>query len=137
MATFDELLAESDYVSLHLPLSDGTRRLFGLREFERMQRSAWLINTSRGAIVDEVALWTAIDSGQIAGAALDVFDPEPPDLSKPLFRDERVIVTPHAGFLSEESLGELRRRAAVQIAQSLEGLRPENVVNPQVYGQLS
>jgi D-3-phosphoglycerate dehydrogenase len=135
MVSFDELLTTSDYISLHVPLTERTRYLFGPREFERMQLTACLINTSRGALIDHVALWKAIETGQIAGAALDVFDPEPPDLSLPLFGDERVIVTPHAGFLSAESLVELRHRAAAQIAQSLQGLRPENVVNPAVFGE--
>jgi D-3-phosphoglycerate dehydrogenase len=137
MVGFDELVAESDCISLHLPLSERSRHLFGMREFERMKETAYVINTSRGAILDQDALWDAIDAGQIAGAALDVFDPEPPDLSLPLYRDERVIVTPHTGFLSAESLVELRRRAATQIAQSLQGSRPANVVNPAVYGEAS
>lgn len=135
MISFEQLLDESDYISLHLPLTDRSRGLFGSREFSRMKRTACLINTSRGALIDHQALWEAIQKGHIAGAALDVFDPEPPDLSQPLFRDERVIVTPHAAFLSQESLCELRRRTATQIAQSLQGIRPENVVNPQVYDE--
>jgi D-3-phosphoglycerate dehydrogenase len=133
MVSFDRLLAQSDFISVHLPLSDETRGLFCERAFARMKPSAWLINTSRGALVDHEALYRAIQSGRIAGAALDVFDPEPPDLSRPLFRDERVIVTPHAAFLSAESLRELRTRASSQIATALEGRRPENVVNPQVF----
>lgn len=133
MRTLDELLTESDFVSLHLPLTETTHGLLGARQFERMKPSAYVVNTSRGGLIDHAALWQAISSGQIAGAALDVFDPEPPDLSQPLFRDERVIVTPHSAFLSEESLRELRARAAHQIAQALQGVRPENVVNPQVY----
>ena len=98
-----------------------------------MKPTAFLINTSRGGLIDHAALWRAISSGRLAGAGLDVFDPEPPDLSLPLFRDERVIVTPHAAFTSEESLQDLRTRAAHQIAEALQGRRPENVVNPQVY----
>lgn len=135
MVSFDQLLEQSDYISLHVPLTDESHGMFGSREFERMKRTACLINTSRGALIHPQALWQAIQSGTIAGAALDVFDPEPPDLSQPLYCDERVIVTPHAAFLSEESLSELRRRTATQIAQSLQGLRPGNVVNPQVYDQ--
>jgi D-3-phosphoglycerate dehydrogenase len=133
MVGLDELLRRSDFVSLHLPLTAESRRLLGSREFALMKPSAVLINTSRGGLVDHDALWRAIQSGQIAGAALDVFDPEPPDLSLPLFRDERVLVTPHAAFLSEESLLELRRRAARQITAVLQGLTPENVVNPQIH----
>jgi D-3-phosphoglycerate dehydrogenase len=133
MVSFANLLEASDFVSLHLPASEQTQGIMGAAEFKRMKRSAYLINTSRGTLVDHAALWSAVQTGEIAGAALDVFDPEPPDLSAPLFSDNRVIVTPHAAFLSQESLDELRTRTAEQIAQALQGLRPENVVNPQVY----
>jgi D-3-phosphoglycerate dehydrogenase len=135
MLSLDELLARSDFVSLHLPLTETTHGLLGDRQFERMKPTAYLINTSRGGLVDQQALWRALSSGHIAGAGLDVFDPEPPDLSQPLFRDERVIVTPHAAFVSEESLQDLRTRAACQIAEALQGRRPENVVNPAVYSR--
>jgi D-3-phosphoglycerate dehydrogenase len=74
-------------------------------------------------------------AGRIAGAALDVFDPEPHDLSDPLYQDERVILTPHAAFVSEESLRELRTRASRQMADALVGVRPANVVNPEVYAR--
>lgn len=133
MLGLDELLRQSDFVSLHLPLTERTRRLIGERELACMKPTGFLINTSRGALIDHAALWQALQENRIAGAALDVFDPEPPDLSQPLFRDERVIVTPHAAFLSEESLLELRTRTARQVADALQGLRPEHVVNPQVY----
>jgi len=133
MVSLDDLLAQSDFVSLHVPLTESTHGLLGDRQFQQMQPTAYLINTSRGALVDQGALWRAISTGRIAGAALDVFDPEPPDLSQPLYRHERVIVTPHAAFLSEESLRDLRTRASKQIAEVLQGRRPENVVNPKVY----
>lgn len=133
MVSLDELLERSDYVSLHAPANASTREMLRLPQFERMKRSAWLINTSRGALICEDDLWTALQRNLIAGAALDVFDPEPPDLTRPLFRDERVIVTPHAAFVSPESVIELRRRVAFQVRAILEGKRPENVVNPAVY----
>jgi D-3-phosphoglycerate dehydrogenase len=133
MVPLDDLLSRSDFVSLHLPLTEATHGLLGDRQFQQMKPTAYLVNTSRGALVDQAALWRALSTGRIAGAALDVFDPEPPDLAQPLYRDERVIVTPHAAFLSEESLKDLRTRASHQIAEALQGRRPENVVNPQVY----
>lgn len=132
MVSLEELLRASDYVSLHAPLTAATRGLIGAAQLEMMRPTAWLINTSRGPLIDPAALWTALQQNQIAGAALDVFSPEPPDLSLPLYRDERVIVTPHAAFVSLESLADLRQRAATQIAAALTGKRPENVVNPQV-----
>jgi D-3-phosphoglycerate dehydrogenase len=94
-----------------------------------MKRPAYLINTARGGLIDHAALWQALERNLIAGAALDVFEPEPPDLSQPLFRDERVIVTPHAAFASVESLIELRTRVARQVLDVLSGRQPENVVN--------
>jgi D-3-phosphoglycerate dehydrogenase len=135
MVTLGELLERSDFISLHVPLSDSTRHLLSGPQFGRMKPSAWLINTSRGALIDGAALRESLAGGRIAGAALDVFDPEPPDLSDPLYRDERVIVTPHAAFSSEESLCEVRTRASRQIADALKGVRPANVVNPEVYGR--
>lgn len=133
MVSFDALLQQSDFISLHAPLTPETRQSFGLPQFQQMRRHAWLINTARGGLINHDDLWTAIQTNLIAGAALDVFDPEPPDLSQPLFRHERVIVTPHAAFASMESLQELRRRACEQIVAVLRGERPENVVNPVVY----
>ena len=104
-----------------------------LAQFRKMKRSAYLINTARGGLIDHADLWQALEANLIAGAALDVFDPEPPDLSTPLMTDERVIITPHAAFVSEESLIELRSRVARQIVDILSGRRPECVVNPEVY----
>ena len=98
-----------------------------------MKSTAYVINTARGALIDQPALAAALASGEIGGAALDVFEPEPPNLSESLFSDERLIVTPHAAFLSAESLVELRTRAARQVADALQGRRPENVVNPAVF----
>ena len=135
MVSLEELLRTSDYVSLHAPLTATTRGMIGPSQFELMKPTAWIINTSRGPLIDTAALWNALQKKQIAGAALDVFSPEPPDLSEPLYCDERVIVTPHAAFVSQESLADLRRRAATQIAAALTGERPENVVNPQVLTQ--
>jgi D-3-phosphoglycerate dehydrogenase len=94
-----------------------------------MKPTAYLINTARGGLVDQAALAAALSRDQIAGAALDVQDPEPPDLSQPPFSDPRVIVTPHAAFLSQDSLLELRTRATRQVIDCLCGRTPPNVVN--------
>jgi D-3-phosphoglycerate dehydrogenase / 2-oxoglutarate reductase len=129
---FDELLAASDYVSLHLPLTAENRHLIGSRQLAQMKSSAFLINTARGGLIDHNALADALQGGKLAGAALDVQDPEPPDLSQPPWNDPRVVVTPHAAFVSQESLANLRTRTARQVADLLSGSRPENVVNPAV-----
>jgi D-3-phosphoglycerate dehydrogenase len=112
MLSFAELLATSDVVSLHVPLGQPTRHLLDDAAFALMKPGAVLVNTARGGLVDPAALARALDSGRLAGAALDVLDPEPPFSGNPLLRDERVIVTPHAAFYSEESLAELKRRVA-------------------------
>lgn len=131
MVPLPELLATSDFISLHVPLTPETRHLLNRESLALLKPSAVVINTSRGGLIDPVALWEALHADQLAGAALDVFEPEPPDLSQPLFRDERVIVTPHAAFWSSESLDELRHRTALQIVATLAGGCPENIVNPQ------
>lgn len=128
----EELLAESDYASLHVPATAETRNLIGAAELSRMKPTAYLINTARGAIVDHAALAEALASGKLAGAALDVQDVEPPDLSQPPYNDPRVIVTPHAAFVSVESLENLRRRVSQQVVDRLADRTPENVVNPSV-----
>jgi D-3-phosphoglycerate dehydrogenase len=131
-ADLDELLSQSDFVTLHVPLTQETRHMIDAPQIARMKPTAFLINTSRGGLVDHRALAVALANGRLAGAALDVQDREPPDLSQSPYNDPRVIVTPHAAFYSSESVDELRRRVAHQVGTRLAGGRPENVVNPQV-----
>lgn len=127
--SLDDLLAQSDFVSLHVPLTSATERMIGAAELGRMKRGAFLINTARGGLIDHGALADALSSGQIAGAGLDVQFPEPPDLTLPPFNDPRVIVTPHAAFVSVESLEALRHTAATQVVTKLLGGTPDNIVN--------
>lgn len=129
MVSLDELLTQSDFVSLHAPLTPETHHLINAERLRIMKPTAYVINTSRGGLIDATALLNAIQTTKLAGAALDVFEPEPPDLNLPLYRDERVIITPHAAFVSAESLEQLRRQATNQIVQALRGQRPDNVVN--------
>lgn len=125
----DELLQRSDYVSLHTPLTKDNKHWLNAEKFKLFKPSAYLINTARGGLIDHAALQAALDAGQLAGAALDVQEVEPPDLSQPPYNDPRVIVTPHAAFVSEESLQNLRSRVATQVATRLTGGVPENIVN--------
>jgi D-3-phosphoglycerate dehydrogenase / 2-oxoglutarate reductase len=133
----NDLLARSDYVSLHVPLTPATRHFIGAAQLARMKPTAYLINTARGGLIDTAALVGALEANHLAGAALDVQDPEPPDLTRPPYNDPRVIVTPHAAFVSLESLENLRTRASRQVAAALSGGVPENVVNDpgQALGQ--
>jgi D-3-phosphoglycerate dehydrogenase len=134
-ASFNEILERSDYVSLHTPLTPQTRHLIGAAELARMRPTAYLINTARGGLIDTAALATALAADRLAGAALDVQDPEPPDLGQPPYNDPRVIVTPHAAFVSVESLENLRSRTARQVAVRLTGGQPEHIVNPAALGR--
>jgi D-3-phosphoglycerate dehydrogenase / 2-oxoglutarate reductase len=128
------LLATSDYISVHTPLTPETRHLFNRETFGQMKPGAYLVNTARGPIIDEAALAAALESGRLAGAALDVMAQEPPPPS-PLFGRDNVIVTPHTSFYSEESLIELQVKAAQEVAAVLNGQSPRNPVNPEVLAQ--
>ena len=126
------IFEQSDYVSLHLPSMPSTRDLIDASTLERFKPSAWLINTSRGSLVDESALLAALRAGRLAGAALDVRRSEPTAGPDP-FRDlANVILTPHAAFYTEQSLHELRERAAENVAAVLAGGTPHDPVNPSI-----
>ena len=126
-----QLIATSDYISIHTPLTPETKHLFNRETFGQMKRGAYIVNTARGPIIDEAALADALDAGQIAGAALDVMAQEPPPPS-PLFGRDNVIITPHTSFYSEESLVELQVKAAQEVVAVLSGKAPRNPVNPEV-----
>lgn len=108
----DDLLAESDIVSIHTPLTSETRGLIGKPQLQRMKRSSIIINTSRGGIIDEVALYEGLVSGQISAAGLDVFEVEPPDVKLPLFKLPNVAVTPHSAGVTDDSMQDMAIRAA-------------------------
>jgi D-3-phosphoglycerate dehydrogenase / 2-oxoglutarate reductase len=124
-----QLLAQSDYVSLHCPLTDVTRGLIGAAELARMKPSAYLLNLSRGPVVDQAALTHALRAGVIQGAALDVLAPEPPDPADPLLLLDNVIVTPHVASWSIEAAIELRQEVAQSVVDALSGRAPASVVN--------
>lgn len=125
----EELLARSDFVALCCPLSDQTQQLISARTLALMKPTAYLINTSRGGLVDPQALADALAADRLAGAGLDVQAPEPPDLAQPPWNDPRVIVTPHVAFYSSRATHELRTRVARQVVTFLAGGEPENQVN--------
>jgi D-3-phosphoglycerate dehydrogenase / 2-oxoglutarate reductase len=133
VGTFEELLSRSDFLSVHVPLNEKTHHLFNRDTLRKMKRTAYLINTCRGGVVESAALIEALDEGLIAGAGLDVFEKEPPPQDDPLIRHPKVVATPHAAFYSEESLEQLQATAAKQVAEMLSGRRPDNMVNPDVF----
>ena len=119
--SFDELLARSDFVSVHAPLLPSTRGLMNAAVFAKMKKGAYLINTARGPLVDEPALIAALDSGQLGGAGLDVVTTEPLGKDSPLLGRDNVILTPHTAFYSVEALEELQTKCASDVARVLSG----------------
>jgi len=128
-----DLLPEADFVTLHTPLNDQTRHVIGASELGLMKPTAFLINCSRGAVVDESALYAALREGRIAGAGIDVFDPEPPASTNPLFGLPNVIVTPHIAGVSQETTRRLSLAAGEQVMRVLADERPPRLVNPEVW----
>jgi D-3-phosphoglycerate dehydrogenase len=128
-----DLLPEADFLTLHTPLNDGTRHVIGAEELGLMKPTAFLINCSRGAVVDQSALADALRDGRIAGAGIDVFDPEPAPSTNPLFALPNVIVTPHIAGVSQETTRRLSLAAAEQVMQVLGDERPPRLVNPEVW----
>jgi glyoxylate reductase len=127
----DSLLAESDFVSIHCPLLPETTHAFSTAEFKAMKNSAYLINTSRGPVVDESALVDALKSGEIAGAGLDVYEEEP-KIHPGLFDCENAVLLPHLGSATLETRGKMAHIAASNIVARLRGEQPPNCVNPEV-----
>ncbi|WP_437336248.1 C-terminal binding protein [Sorangium sp. So ce296] len=132
--SFDELLERSDYLVIQAPLTRGTRGLIGERELRRMKRTAILVNTARGPIIDDGALYRALAEGWIAGAGLDDIAEEPAKRrdwspTSPLFSLENVVISPHAAYYSEESIEFVRRFAASEVVRVLSGQEPMSPVN--------
>jgi glyoxylate reductase len=128
----DALLAQSDFLSLHVPLSSATRHLIGASELARMKPSAFLVNTARGPIVDEEALVAALEKRQIAGAALDVFEQEP-QVHPKLLTMRNVALAPHIGSATSETRGAMARFAAQNLVDLLDGKRPATLLNPEIF----
>lgn len=134
--TLDEALIDADFVSLHVPHMPETHHLIGKRELALLKKSACLINSSRGGIVDEAALYEALKDKRIAGAALDVFEQEPPPRDLPFFGLDNVLVTPHMAAMTDLALVNMAIDVADGILDALEGRRPQYVANPEVLSQL-
>jgi D-3-phosphoglycerate dehydrogenase len=129
----EDMLPLCDFVSLHCPGGGETRKMINAATLALMKSNAYLINTARGTVVDEAALVQAVQSKKIAGAATDVYDPEPPVKGSPIIHEDAIIVTPHIGAQTEESLVNMGRVVVQEVLSVLEGRKPQFFVNPEVW----
>ena len=128
----DTLLAESDFVSVHVPLMPSTRHLFTYETFGKMKRSAYLINTARGPVLNEADLVRALRDRLIAGAGLDVYEFEP-RMAEGLAQLDNVVITPHVASATAESRNGMAALAARNLLAMLEGRKPETCLNPEIF----
>ena len=135
-ASFKRVLTDSDFVSIHVPLTPETNKFIGEKQLKTMKKSAILVNLSRGAVVDTDALYKALTKGWIAGAGLDVFDPEPVPTDHPVLGLDNVVVLPHIGSASNRSRREMHLLAARNLVAGLNGERLEACANPELYETL-
>ena len=133
LARMDDVFGQADVVSLHTPLTPETRGLVNEAKLRLMKPTSFLINFSRGEVVDEKALCMALRSGVIAAAAIDVYDPEPPLRDNPLFALENILLSPHSAALTEECVIRMATGAAEGVVDVLSGKKPQYIVNPDVY----
>ncbi|MBG0790290.1 MAG: D-glycerate dehydrogenase [Desulfovibrionaceae bacterium] len=132
LVSFDELLAQADFISLHTPLTPQTRHLFGAEQFARMKDTAYIINTARGPVIDENALVAALKKGEIAGAGLDVYENEP-TMAPGLAELDNVVVLPHIGSATRAARAGMATLAARNLAAMLKGQKPETGLNPELF----
>jgi D-3-phosphoglycerate dehydrogenase len=131
----DEILRQADYISLNLPLNEQTHNYISLKELRLMKNTAYLINTSRGGIINEEDLALALNDGLLGGAAIDVLSSEPPKQDNPLLKARNILLTPHIAAQSEEAMVEMAVRSAQHLLDVLEGRKPDNILNPEVFGK--
>ena len=128
----EELLKNSDFVTLHAPLIPATEKMISEKELGLMKPDSFLINAARGPLIDEDALYTALQTGVIGGAGLDVMVENVPNKNHPLLSLDNIIITPHTAFFSQESTLELERRAAQEVVRAYKGEMPDNLVNKTI-----
>jgi len=134
LASVNRILEEADFITIHVPLSESTANMIGREELKKMKNTAFLVNTARGGIIDEDALYDALENNVIAGAAIDAFSEEPPGHTK-LLNAKGMVATPHAAAYTNESLNRMSLMCADSICRVLHGEQPEFVVNPEVFSQ--
>lgn len=130
----EQLLAESDFVTLHCTMCPDTRHLIGREQLRQMKPTAYLINAGRGGLVDQAALAEALREDWIAGAGLDVLDPEPPRSDDPLLQLDNVVFMPHVSSFTYDTVAQVNRRVCENVREALSGERPQFIVNPEVLG---
>ncbi|MEM2252493.1 MAG: NAD(P)-dependent oxidoreductase, partial [Candidatus Bathyarchaeia archaeon] len=128
----DTLLKESDFITIHVPLTKETYHMLNAEKLRLVKKTAYIVNTSRGAVIDEKALYEALKEGRIAGAALDVFEKEPISMDNPLLKLDNVVLTPHIGSASYETRSKMAEMTADNLIAFFEGRVPPNLVNPEV-----
>lgn len=133
LVNLETLLKSADFVSVHSPLTNETRGMIGERELKLMKKTAYIINTARGPIIQEEALYKALKNGWIAGAGLDVYTKEPPDRDNPLFKLENVVLTPHIAYYTQEAIWRLEMTAVEEAIRILQGQLPKNLVNKEAF----
>ncbi len=135
--TFDELLAAADFVTLHVPLTGETRNMIDAGALARLKPSCRLVNTSRGCVIDELALCHALREGTLAGVALDVFEREPLASDHPLLAAPNTLLTPHVGGLTAEAMSNVSQQVARGVIDTLQGRIPDGLVNPDIHAARS
>ncbi|MHB1133772.1 MAG: hydroxyacid dehydrogenase [Chloroflexota bacterium] len=133
VGSLDELLGEADFISIHVPLTKETRNLIGREQLAKMKPTAYLVNTARGAVVDEEALAEALRGGVIAGAGVDAWAEEPAPAAHPLYGLDNAVLSPHVGGQTAEAMQKMARAVVEGVLAGLRGQRPTNVLNPEVY----
>ena len=133
--SFEELLTHSDVISLHAPLTKETKYLFGEAEFKKMKKTACIINTARGGIINEKALYRALKEGWIAGAGLDSMELEPPLKNNPLFELDNVVLTPHVAFYSETAIKNVHLWAIEAVIEVYKNKMPNNLINKELWNK--
>jgi len=131
----DKLLAESDFISIHVPLTEQTRRMFNQTVFDQMKTGAILVNTSRGGVVDQDALYHSLKSGKLAAAGIDVTDPEPLPNDSSLLTLENLVITPHIASASRKTRDRMAEMAAENLLAGIKGKRLPNLVNTEIYAK--
>jgi len=130
--SLEELLATSDFITLHTPATNETKNLIDKRELNKMKKDSFLINCSRGSLINESALYDALKNEDIGGAGIDVMVDPIPSRNHPFFKLDNIIITPHTAFFSQESTEELQKRASTEVVSVMNGIMPENLFNEEV-----